>query len=200
MRDGHIEHILGFVHDQAVGPGQAIHQEVHGLAVGAQAEHAASWVLQGALTLIGEVQVTVGCEEQVVQALQSFTLHVLQVRPDGAGFGIQKHQPVQVIGNEDAPVPMDFQAVGLAFVADDDLKVACRVHAQDAPMRQVHAPQIAGPIEGRPLQEGVHLHVARGQPGRGLFGQVQGFGQPGEYLGAHGFSGRIHGGSFQDCG
>ncbi|MOA39473.1 hypothetical protein D3C78_1612580 [compost metagenome] len=95
---------------------------------------------------------------------------------------------------------MDFQAVGLAFVADDDLKVACRVHAQDAPMRQIDAPQIAGAIERRPLQKRVHLYVARGQPARTLFGQVQGFGQPGEYLGAQGFSGRIHGGSFQDCG
>ncbi|KAG1242390.1 hypothetical protein G6F65_023045 [Rhizopus arrhizus] len=51
-----------------------------------------------------------------------------------------------------------------ARAADDDLEVACGIHAQDAPMRQIDAPQIAGAIERRPLQKRVHLHVARGQP------------------------------------
>ncbi|KAG1279096.1 hypothetical protein G6F64_014604 [Rhizopus arrhizus] len=51
-----------------------------------------------------------------------------------------------------------------AKTEDDDLEVACGIHAQDAPMRQIDAPQIAGAIERRPLQKRVHLHVARGPP------------------------------------
>ena len=82
-----------------------------------------------------------------------------------------------MVGHEHAAVAVDLEAVGLAVVLQHHLERAGGRDAQQAAVRQVHAPQVAVAVEGRALEERVHLDVPVGEPLRRPVGLVQRLGQ-----------------------
>jgi len=89
--------------------------------------------------LIGEVQVAIGGEYQVVDRLEAFEVDPLEHRLDRAGLRIEQHDAPGIVRDEDAAVLMDLQAVGLAIVFGDQLEPALRVDPEHAAPGHVHA-------------------------------------------------------------
>src|SRR5690606_16308007 len=87
---------------------------------------------------------------------------------DLAGGRVQGQQPVLVVGDVQAPVGAEGQAVGLAVILDDQLDVAAWRGAEYPPPGNVAEPQVALRIEDRSLDEaaGLHAGTLQLQPGR----------------------------------
>src|SRR5262249_40907273 len=86
---------------------------------------------------------------------------------DLSGFRIEQHQAALVIGDEDPAALVDLEPVRPAVVLHDQLPLAPWVDAEDAPERDVDAPQVALPIERGTLQEAVDLRAAAVRIGPG---------------------------------
>jgi hypothetical protein len=98
------------------------HGELLELAVCAVAVHAAARIGEVGHALVGEVKVAFGIEHQVVHALERL---LVVARDHRHRLAVLKTQDaVLVIGDEDAAVLVDGEAVGLAVVFDDGLEVA----------------------------------------------------------------------------
>ena len=78
------------------------------------------------LPLVGEVEVAVGGEVQVVQALKALAEGGLEARLDLAAFRVQHQQSVLVVGDEDAPILVDLEAVRPAVVLRGEVPFALR--------------------------------------------------------------------------
>ena len=125
------------------------------LAARSQTPHPPARVGDAALPLVGEVQIAVVGEVQVVQALEALAERRLEERLQLAAPGVENHQAAPVVGNEDASILVDLEAVWPAVVLRGELPVAARIDAEDAPERDVHAPEIALPVERWPFEKGV---------------------------------------------
>ena len=64
-------------------------------------------IVQAGLALVCEVEVAVAREDEIVDALEPFFVGSFQERRDRTRAGVEQHQAVPVVGNEDAPVAMD---------------------------------------------------------------------------------------------
>lgn len=91
--------------------------------------------MQPGLALIGEIDVAVAREHQIVDALEPLRPSAVDDGRDGSGFGIEFHQPVAIVGDDDATVAGDRQAVGFAVIFGDERELARGVDAEDAAVR-----------------------------------------------------------------
>src|SRR3990172_3624072 len=120
------------------------------------------------LSLVGEVEIAVGREVQVVQALEALAVGGLEQRLDPSAPRVEYQQPALVVGDEDPPVLVDLEAVRPAVVLDGELPLAPGRDPEHAPEGNVDEPEVAVAIEGRPLQEALDLGplAVRVGPGR----------------------------------
>src|SRR5579864_6258404 len=154
-RDGDIDLGVLRVQRDAVRRGRVDDQALQ-LAACPQTVYAPARIGDARLSLVGEVEVTVVGEVQVVETLEPFAEGGLEQRLDLSGLRIEQHQATPVVGDEDAAVLVDLQAVRPAVVLDDEFPSALRVDAEDSPERNVHAPEVSLAVERRPLEEAVH--------------------------------------------
>src|SRR5581483_5689172 len=126
----------------------------------AEAKHPPRRIGDPGLPLVGEVQIAVVREVQVVEALEALAERGLDDGLDAAAPRVEEHQPALVVGDEDAPVLVDLQPVRPAVVLNDEVPFALRVDAEDAPEGDVDAPQVAVAVERRALEEAVDLGAA----------------------------------------
>ena len=154
MRQRDEQFVLRRRQHQSVGIGQALHQHIKP-AIGAQPQHATNLIAEMAALGVGEVQITVVREHQVIG-----TREVADHGCPASGDRIERHNPVLSISNKNPTVTMDLQAVRLAVIVREQMPSAIRSNAEDAPVSQIHAVQIARTVKGRPFQEGVHRPAA----------------------------------------
>ena len=64
--------------------------------------------------LVGKIEVAVGSEEEIVDALEAFGIAPLDHWPRRAGLQIEFENAVAIVRDEGAAVAMDFKAVRLA--------------------------------------------------------------------------------------
>src|ERR1700704_1056974 len=168
--------------DQAVGARDVVHETID-LAVAAQAEHAAARILQPRLSLVGEIEVAVRCEDQIVRSLEAFAPHVLEDGSDAAIAGIELQNAAAGVGDENAAVAVNLQAVRPSVIFANHRPFRLRRNAQDAPVRNINEIEIAGAIEGRPFQERMQVvaALAEGPAGSPAF-YPQMVGEPGKDL------------------
>src|SRR5690606_29776128 len=102
------------------------------IAIGPEAIDAASRILQACLALIGEIQVAIAGESQIIGALQALAAYPGYDRLNGARPWIERQDPLQMVGNEDAPVLVDGKSVGPAIILCRNLELSRRRDAQDA--------------------------------------------------------------------
>ena len=88
-----------------------------------------------------------------------------------------------MVGDENASVLMDLEAVGFSVILDDDIEDAIGRNAEDASERHIDNVEISRAIEARPFQKRVQVFTAPLQlePVRLLPGQAVFVGKPGEY-------------------
>ncbi|MNI91343.1 hypothetical protein D3C73_1489870 [compost metagenome] len=72
--------------------------------------------MQPALALVGEVQVALCVEDQIIDALEAFAVAPFKIGRDGPGCNVQCHQSVLVIGDEQAAGVQKLHAVGFTVV------------------------------------------------------------------------------------
>ncbi len=110
--------------------------------------------------LIGEIEVAVSGEDQVVEALEPLAPRPVEKDLDLAALRVEQHQPLLVVGDEDAAILVDLEAVGLAVPFRDDGELALRRHPQNLAVRDVDDIEIAGAVEGRVFEKAVARHPA----------------------------------------
>lgn len=76
--------------------------------------------------------------------------------------------PIFEIGDEDATVAMDLQAIRFAVVLHHQFPVGTRINAEDAAVGHIDHIQIAGAVEGRPFEKTVDRVIARRAAGAAL--------------------------------
>ena len=113
--------------------------------------------MQTGLPLIGEEDVAVCREHQIVDALEALRQDRFQKGCDGPGIRVEKHQSALVVGNENAPVPVDLQSVWPAVIFGDLIPFTIRRDAEDAAERYVGDVEASFPIERRTFQKGIDL-------------------------------------------
>ncbi|MCY1408183.1 hypothetical protein D9M71_235020 [compost metagenome] len=113
--------------------------------------------MHACLTLIGEEEVPLSVKEQIIYTLEAFTSAMRQEWLDAFADGVENKNPVLVVGNEDSPVTMDFQTVRPAIVFSNQIPVSLRGNAKDSAIRDIRDIEIAGLVEGGPLQEARNL-------------------------------------------
>src|SRR6478672_9992623 len=110
-------------------------------------EHAACRILQPGLALVGEVEITVAREDEVVQTAKRFRIGVGKHRCYGAVRGIKQQQTLAMIRDKNAAVFMNLEPIRLAVVLGNQMKLAVRCDLEYASIRNVRAIQVAGTIE-----------------------------------------------------
>jgi hypothetical protein len=95
-RHREVEHILLGIEHEPVRRGDIVDDTIE-LTVGAQAIHAARGVVHAGLALIGEIEVPVGREHQVVDPAKAFQAGPLQHRRHRAGGGVDGHDAVAAL-------------------------------------------------------------------------------------------------------
>src|SRR5665213_3159035 len=101
--------------------------------------------------------VAVGGEDQIVQPLEGLAVARGENRLDFARRRIEQQKAELVVGDVDASVAMDLQAVGPAVILDDELAFELRRQAEDAAERDVDEIEIAVAVEARPFEERIDL-------------------------------------------
>src|SRR6266571_1487104 len=173
-RDVHLR-VRGVERD-AVGGGGVVDDALQ-LAVDAQPIHAPARIGDPGLSLVGEVEVAVVGEMQVVQALESFAERGGEVGLDFPGLRVEQHQAALVVGDEHPAALVDLEPVRPAVVLHDQIPLSLRVDAEDAPERNVHAPQVPLAVERGAFEETVHgraLPVGIGPGGAALLAEFRG--------------------------
>ena len=143
-------------------------------------------ILQPGLALVGEEQVSVRGEEQIVDTLEAFGARRVQKGSDLPGAQVEQHEAALVVGDEDPPVLVDLQPVRPAVVLRHLLPLALGRDAEDAAEGDVGDIEPALPVEGGAFQEAVRLApgpvgVAPSGPARA----AKAVRQPREDLGLH---------------
>ena len=154
------------------------------------------------MALIGEVEIPIAGKMQIVDALEGLPPVALEDGADGAGRGIEPHDPVPIIRDEDPAVLVDLEAIGLAVILGRQRDQAVGRDPEDAPPGHVDDIEIAGAIEGWPFQEAVRrLAAAHGlDPARCPPGDAVSVGNPGKDLCLDRRWRRKHGPSFSAPG
>ena len=156
------------VEHQAVRPRHAAEDPV-GLAGAAQPIDRPARIVIAALALVGDVEVAVRREGKIVQALEAPLVAAVGHQRARAGVRIEAQDSVLVVGDEDASIAVDLQAVRNAFILGEHGPTAIRRDAEDAPVREVDAVEIAGAIERWPFEEGMQRSGAAPLHPGGIF-------------------------------
>ena len=98
MKDG-----LGLVEDEAVWHAIAAEYEIH-LSAMTQTIDGPGRVLVTALALIGDIEIVVGGEVQIVEALEASVAAAIGARGSGRLLRIEGKDAVAMVGDEDAAV------------------------------------------------------------------------------------------------
>ena len=106
----YVQHGFGRVQDDAVGAGNVVKQAVH-IAIVAQAEHPYGRVVQPSQALIGEIQVPVRSENQIVGRFEPFQVDTLQHRCNRAAVGLKLDDAFIIVGNENVPVAVNLESI-----------------------------------------------------------------------------------------
>ena len=101
----------------------------------AQAPQPPGRVVQPGLALIGEIEVAIAREMQIVEPLEALAMRPVEKHFDLARVGVEQHQPLFVIGDEDASVAVDFEAVRLAVIGRDQGEFAARRNLEESVRR-----------------------------------------------------------------
>ena len=89
-------------------------------AVRAQPVDASGRIGDAGLPLVGEVEVAVRGEVQIVEALEALAERGLEDRLELARLRVEREQSLLVVGDESAPVLVELEAVGPAVVLHDE--------------------------------------------------------------------------------
>ena len=185
VRAGHrdVEHRLVAGHDQPVRARDSVDKAFEAPVRGPVPPHPAGGIVQPGEALIGEVKVAVRGEEEVVEALEVREAVPVEEGVDPPAHGVELHDAVHEVRDEDPAVPVDLEPVRLAFVLRDHVPVAGRAHSEDAPVRDIHEPQVSVPIEGRPFEKGADRPAGLSmRPCRGPAGELELLRHPGVRL------------------
>src|SRR3954449_2852417 len=104
-----------------------------------------------ALALVGEVEVAVRGEVEVVQALEGLRVQAAQHDLVLAGLRIEADQAELVVADEDAAILVELHPVGPAVELRDEIPAALRIDAEDAAEGNVDDPEVSFAIEGGAL-------------------------------------------------
>ena len=155
--------VLGRVEDEPIGTWNVIKNAVE-LAVRPQPVQSAGRILQPGLSLVGEIQVAVRGEQEIIRALETLQRRAIEIGFDFSGARIQHHDAVLVVGDEGAPVLVELETVRLAVVFRRDRHHTARRDLEDAAPGNIDHPKVAVAIERGTFQEcrsrcSVHLNV-----------------------------------------
>ena len=145
----------GGVEHEAVRTRKAVEQQVK-LSVSARAIYAPCWIVDRALPLIGEAQIALRAEHQIVPALEAFVIGTVENHLHCRGIRIEFENAYLVIRNEQATVLVNPQTVRLAIEFGKQRPVALRGNLEDAAVGNIRDEEVAFAIERRPLDEGVY--------------------------------------------
>ena len=120
---GQIEDVLVRRQHQPVRARHVIQQQFEP-AVGAQPVEPPARVVQPALALVGQIKIAVAGEHQIVQPLEALAARPVEKRLDLPRPRVEQHQALLVVGDEDAAVLVDLEAVGLAVIFGDEGELA----------------------------------------------------------------------------
>ena len=139
--------------------------------------------MQPGLALVGEVQIAIAGEHEVVQPFEALRRQQVGKRRDGTAFRVEHHDAVAVVGDEDAAVLVDLQPVRLAVVLGHQVDVAGGRHAEDPAVRHVGEVEMAVAVKGGALEIAVDADLGPGITAGHPAGPAA---APGEALGQHG--------------
>jgi len=152
-RDRDEELAARLVEHETVGARHRVDQAVEP-APGRQAIDATRGIVQAGLSLVGEIEVAVRRDMQVVRPLEAFAAIGLDERRDAAAPRIESHDAALVIGDHEAPsIGMQLHAVRPAIVFGDERPRARRRDAEDAPERDIDHVEIARAVEAWALEK-----------------------------------------------
>ena len=139
--------------------------------------------MQPGLALVGEVQIAVAGEHEVVQPLEAFRRQKVGERGNHTGARVEHHDAVAIVGDEDAAVLMDLEPVRLAVILAHEVDLAQRRHTKDPAVRHVGEVEKAVAVERGALEIEVDADLRPGIAARHPAGPAAG---PGEALRQHG--------------
>jgi hypothetical protein len=109
------------------------------------------------LPLVGEVEVAVGGEVQVVESLKTLAVGGFEYRFQSGSLRVQCEQSLLVIRDEGASILVELEAVGPAIILHDEVPFFLRRDAEDPAEWDVHDPEVALAVERRALKEAFDL-------------------------------------------
>src|SRR5215470_1996205 len=145
-RDRNMENCFGLIEDKAVRPCHSAENEVH-LASMAQAKDRSGWVVVPTFALISDIEIAVQAEVQIVKPLEASVVASIPDQSSPPGLWIKGQDAVSVVGNKNAAIPVNLEAVGDPVVFGKHRPSAIRRDPEHAAMREVDAIQVACAIE-----------------------------------------------------
>ena len=113
--------------------------------------------MQSALSLIGEIEIAVACNREIVDTFESLRQMMRHQRRNLACIDIQRKQSVSIIRNDQAAIRMKLEAIRPAIVLDDQIPFAGTRNAKNAAEWNIHQPQIAERIKAWPFEKRVNI-------------------------------------------
>jgi hypothetical protein len=158
-RHGEEQRLLVLREYEPVGARDLVDEAID-IAVDAQAKHASARVLQAGLPLIGEIEIAVAGEGEIVRSLEAFAAYMFEHRFDASARHIQRHDAALVIGDEDAAIFVNGKTVRPSVIFGGNAPFRIGRDAQDAAIWDVGDIKVAGAIEARSFKEGMKRIVA----------------------------------------
>jgi hypothetical protein len=146
-------------------------------AVRAQPVNAPGRVGNAGLSLVGEVEVAVRGEVEIVEALEALAEGGSQQGFQLAGFRFEHQETLLVAGDEGTAILVKLQPVRPAVVLDDQLPFIFRGDAENTAERNVHDPEVSGAVERWAFEEAFHLRalaVGVGPRGAAFLAELRG--------------------------
>ncbi len=112
-----------------------------------QAKGCAGWIVVAAFALISDVEVAVGAKVQIVEALETSVAASIPYQSSRSGLRIKGQDAVSMVGDKNAPVSVNLEAIGDPVVFGKHRPGAVRRDPEHAAMCEVDAIQIACAIE-----------------------------------------------------
>src|SRR5215831_2990842 len=141
-----MENCFGLIEHKAVRPCHSAENEVH-LAGMAQAKDRSGWVVVAAFALISDIEVAVGAKVQIVKPLKGSVVASIPYQSSRSGLRIKGQDAVSMVGDKNAAIPVNLEAVGDPVVFGKHRPSAIRRDPEHAAMCEVDAIQIACAIE-----------------------------------------------------
>src|SRR5215469_5528619 len=141
-----MENRFGLIEDKAVRPRHSAENEVH-LASMAQAKDRTGWVVVAAFALISDIEISVGAKVQIVEPLKASVVASIPYQSSPSGLRIKGQDAVSMVGDKNAAVSVNLEAVGDAVIFGKHRPNAIRRDSEHAAMCEVDTIQIARAIK-----------------------------------------------------